>query len=265
MLRTRILTAFVLGSLVLGAIFLLPALWAAAVLGVLWILGGWEWGAFARLGSGGRVIYAGLVAVAVVSAPWWVGREPVLEGLLATATVWWLLAFAALLGGYRRIPASIVAVAGLLVLLPSWAMLAYLLSVPGHGAALTFTALLLVWAADIGAFFFGRRLGRVKLAPVVSPGKTWEGVAGGAGTALVAGALAAAWLPVGWTLHAAIAVLTALISVVGDLTVSLGKRNVGLKDSGALLPGHGGVLDRIDSLTAALPAYVLLLHLAEVL
>jgi phosphatidate cytidylyltransferase len=99
-------------------------------------------------------------------------------------------------------------------------------------------------------------LGRTKLAPAVSPGKTWEGVTGGLITAGVAAALMASWLGLPVSRLVILAIGTALISVLGDLTQSMFKRNVGLKDSGKLLPGHGGVLDRIDSLTAAVPAYV---------
>jgi phosphatidate cytidylyltransferase len=116
--------------------------------------------------------------------------------------------------------------------------------------------LLIVWAADVGAYVFGRLLGRTKLAPAVSPGKTWEGVTGGLLLAGVAAGAAAAWVGLPTNRLVVLGVLTALVSVLGDLTQSMFKRNVGLKDSGRLLPGHGGVLDRIDSLTAAVPAFV---------
>ena len=142
------------------------------------------------------------------------------------------------------------------MLLPSWALLVRLHGEGALGAELAFTLLVIVWAADVGAYAFGRLLGRTKLAPAVSPGKTWEGVTGGLVTAGLAAALAAPWLelPVGRLV--VLGVATALISVLGDLTQSMFKRNVGLKDSGKLLPGHGGVLDRIDSLTAAVPVLV---------
>jgi phosphatidate cytidylyltransferase len=117
------------------------------------------------------------------------------------------------------------------------------------------TVLAIVWAADVGAYAFGRWLGRTKLAPAVSPGKTWEGVAGGLLLAGVAAGLAAPWLDLPVARLAGLGVVTALASVLGDLTQSMFKRNAGLKDSGKLLPGHGGVLDRIDSLTAAIPVF----------
>jgi phosphatidate cytidylyltransferase len=120
-----------------------------------------------------------------------------------------------------------------------------------------------VWAADIGAYFVGRLLGRHKLAPKVSPGKTWEGVAGGMAGSLAVGVAGAYWFGIPAILLAPLAVVCGLVSVIGDLTVSVFKRNAKLKDSGWLLPGHGGVLDRIDSLTAAGPWLALGLQLAS--
>jgi phosphatidate cytidylyltransferase len=127
------------------------------------------------------------------------------------------------------------------------------------------TLLVIVWAADVGAYAIGRWLGRVKLAPKVSPGKTWEGVTGGVLLAALAAWAAAVLLGLPAAPLIGLGIATALASVVGDLTVSMFKRNVGLKDSGTLLPGHGGVLDRIDSLTAAVPIFALGLKLAGLL
>ena len=144
--------------------------------------------------------------------------------------------------------------AGWLVLVPAGAALAALHARPG-GPALVMTLLAVVWAADSGAWLAGRRFGRTRLAPRVSPGKTWEGVAGGLLAGAAAGAAAAWWFPLtSWVLLLA-AVLAAGASVVGDLYESLCKRRAGVKDSGRLLPGHGGLLDRIDGLTAAAPVY----------
>src|SRR5690606_473075 len=157
----------------------------------------------------------------------------------------------------RRLPLAPVAAAGYAALLPAWAALTHLHGVVALGPQLAMTVLALVWAADTGAYFTGRSLGRTKLAPAVSPGKTWEGVAGGVVTAGIVSAVAAVWtgLPLGTLVT--VGAVTALVSVLGDLTVSIGKRNVGLKDSGRLLPGHGGMLDRIASLPAAAPIFVL--------
>lgn len=263
MLGARIITAIVFGAAITGAILFAPSSVAAVVLGILWLAGVWEWGGFARLPAAGRAGYTALFAALAASLTWL--GDDALRVLLAAALAWWLVALVLVLRYPRSFSSTFVALAGVVVLLPSWALLVRLHSEGALGAELAFTLLLIVWAADVGAYAFGRLLGRTKLAPAVSPGKTWEGVSGG----LLAGALvgvAAAWLldlPVGVLI--AIAVATAAISVLGDLNVSLFKRNVGLKDSGRLLPGHGGVLDRIDSLTAALPIFALGLELAGLL
>ena len=146
------------------------------------------------------------------------------------------------------------ALAGWLVLAPAGAALAAVHARPG-GAALAMTVLAVVWAADSGAWFCGRRFGRTRLAPAVSPGKTWEGVAGGLAAGAAVGAAAAWWLSLPAPGIVLAALLAAGASVVGDLYESLCKRRAGVKDSGRLLPGHGGLLDRIDGLTAAAPVY----------
>jgi phosphatidate cytidylyltransferase len=127
----------------------------------------------------------------------------------------------------------------------------------GNGEQLFLFLLVLVWAADIGAFFAGRRFGRVKLAPRVSPNKTWEGVLGGVVAGLIAAVAGSVWFGFAKGPFIALCVAVVLASIVGDLTESMFKRFAGLKDSGKVLPGHGGVLDRIDSVTAAVPFYVL--------
>ena len=174
-------------------------------------------------------------------------------GRRAVARVWWLVAFVAILTYPRSFEPGSVAAIGLIVLVPSWLTLIVLHGFEPMGRALAMTVLLIVWAADIGAYGIGRWLGRVKLAPKVSPGKTWEGVTGGVAAAAVVAWAAAVLLGLPPVPLIAVGIATALVSVVGDLTVSMFKRNVGLKDSGTLLPGHGGVMDRIDSLTAAVP------------
>jgi len=147
---------------------------------------------------------------------------------------------------------------GLWVLLPTWVGFSVLRE---SGAAWLLFVLLLVWGADIGAYFVGRALGRHKLAPRVSPGKTWEGVAGGLMVTALLAIVFASWQSLGVAgglmLMLATAVVT-LVSVLGDLLESMLKRHRGIKDSSQLLPGHGGVLDRVDSLTAAVPLFALL-------
>lgn len=254
MLAARIFTALIFGTAMTAAILFAPTPVTAGVLALLWLAGVWEWTAFAQLPTAGRVGYTGLFAVAMALG-WWLDGQG-LTFVVGAAVVWWLFALVLVVRYPRSFSSTFVALAGIVVLLPSWALLVRLHREGALGAELAFTLLVIVWAADVGAYAFGRLLGRTKLAPAVSPGKTWEGVTGGLLTAGLAAGLAAAWL--GLPVHrlVVLGVATALISVLGDLTQSMFKRNVGLKDSGKLLPGHGGVLDRIDSLTAAVPAFV---------
>lgn len=256
MLMQRIVTGAALVAVVVGAVVALPGILAGLVLGLFWLLGVREWAGFARLERLGRIAY--VVAFALLM--WLVGRyglgHSVMRVTLAVTLVWWLVAFYAVLTYPRRIPMGVVLAAGVPALLPAWWLFAYLHSAAPMGRRLLLAALVIVWAADIGAFLIGRWIGRVKLAPRVSPGKTWEGVFGGVGFAAVAGAIAGRLLGESALQFAALAIASAIASVIGDLTVSMFKRNVGLKDSGALLPGHGGVLDRVDSLTSAVAVFV---------
>ncbi len=253
MLITRIITAAFYGVAITAAVLFLPTAGVAAVFGALWLAGAWEWAGFARLRTGGHVVYTALFAAAMVAV--WFSDHALALWMLAVALVFWLLAVGAVLKFPRSFAAGIVVVSGFIVLLPSWWLLVRLHGSVPHGRGLAMTLLAIVWAADVGAYAFGRWLGRTKLAPAVSPGKTWEGMAGGVLLAALAAGIAAACLDLPVARLAALGVVTALVSVLGDLTQSMFKRNVGLKDSGKLLPGHGGVLDRIDSLTAAIPVF----------
>jgi phosphatidate cytidylyltransferase len=255
LLATRIITAILLGGAFTAAVLWLPTPAAAGLLGLLWLAGAWEWAGFARLHGALRLGYVALLAI---------GMSPVLVAFgpgaatvtLAIALLWWAVALGAIVTYPHRFAMSAAALAGLVVLWPSWVLLAQLHGSEPLGRELTMVLLVIVWSADVGAYTIGRWLGRVKLAPAVSPGKTWEGVGGGVAFAAAAAVCAAVLLELPMLALVSLAVATALVSVVGDLTVSMFKRNVGLKDSGKLLPGHGGVLDRIDSLTAAVPAFV---------
>jgi phosphatidate cytidylyltransferase len=255
MLAARIFTAVVFGAAVTAALLFAPSPVTAGVLALLWLAGVWEWAAFANLPVAGRAGYT-IVFAAAMAAGWpWLDDRGLAIVLLA-ALAWWVFALVLVLRYPRSFSPTFVAFAGVLVLLPSWTLLVRLHRDGALGAELAFTLLVIVWAADVGAYAAGRLLGRTKLAPAVSPGKTWEGVTGGLVTAGLAAGIAAAWLDLPASRLVVLGVATALISVLGDLTQSMFKRNVGLKDSGTLLPGHGGVLDRIDSLTAAVPAFV---------
>ncbi len=254
MLAARIATGLVFGVAITAAFLYAPSPVTAAVLALLWLAGVWEWAAFAQLPTALRVAYT-LVFAAAMGLAWWLNGQG-FELLLVAAGLWWLFALILVVRYPRNFTPAFVALAGIVVLLPSWALLVRLHRDGTLGAELAFTLLLIVWAADVGAYAFGRLFGRTKLAPAVSPGKTWEGVTGGLVIAGLAAGIAAIWLDLSVSRFVVLGIATALISVLGDLTQSMFKRNVGLKDSGKLLPGHGGVLDRIDSLTSAVPAFV---------
>jgi phosphatidate cytidylyltransferase len=263
LLITRIITALVLGGVVTAAVLFLPTSVAVAVFAALWTAGGWEWGGMARLETRGRLVFVA-VLLALMATTFTVPSRVVADAMLAVALVWWAVALIAVLRYPLKFAAPFVIVAGGLVLVPSWALLAWLHGGGELGRGLTMTVLVIVWAADIGAYAAGRLFGRVKLAPQVSPGKTWEGVTGGVVLAAVAAWAAARLLDLPAPALVWLGIASALVSVLGDLTASMFKRQAGLKDSGRLLPGHGGVMDRIDSLTAAVPVFVLGLKLAGV-
>jgi phosphatidate cytidylyltransferase len=252
MLLTRIVTGVIFGTAMTAALLFAPPLVAAAVLGALWVAGAWEWGGLANVGAPLRLGYTLVLGAAMVLGVQRLGDDAA-RLVLIVALAWWLVALVLVIRFPQRFGPAFVAVAGIVTLWPSYVLLVRL---HDNGAGLAFAVLVIVWAADIGAYAFGRLLGRTKLAPAVSPGKTWEGVTGGVLTAGLAAGGAALQLGVPVAALVALGVATALVSVLGDLSQSMFKRNVGLKDSGKLLPGHGGVLDRIDSLTAAVPAFV---------
>jgi phosphatidate cytidylyltransferase len=263
LIKTRVITGALLGvALVVTVLFLSTPL-MATIVGMLWVIGAWEWGGLARLNTAARLAYAAVCAAGMAAALRWADADAAFV-ILVIALAWWTLAFIAVLTFPREFAMSAVAVVGFVVLLPSWFLFVRLHGAGPLGHELAMTVLAIVWAADVGAYTFGRWLGRVKLAPAVSPGKTWEGVSGGVLAAAAAAWLAAYWLGLPGAAMVGIGIATALVSVVGDLAVSVFKRNVGLKDTGTLLPGHGGVMDRIDSLTAAIPVFVLGLRAAGI-
>ena len=253
MLKQRVITALIAVAVLLVVLFLVPARVAEAVIALLVLAGGWEWSGFlGRDSKETRIAYVVVLAVALGLVTW---QAPTINGVLfQVALAWWVGALIWIFFYPTEIPGAIRWIGGLLVLVPLYNALIVLYHVSPF---ILLGALLIVWAADTGAFVAGKLFGRVKLAPQISPGKTWEGVVGGLVTVGVL-ALAAAGLS-----DAKVAVLVpfclavACASVVGDLTVSMFKRTAGVKDSGSLFPGHGGVLDRIDSVAAAAPLFAL--------
>ncbi len=261
MLRTRVVTGCILGALLLLGLFLLPPFWAVLAFGLVFTIGAWEWAGFGALRSlVGRALYTLIVALTLLFSWRWTADSGHLIVLLSAACAWWVIAFfwLSLAPAWHR--PALTLVCGIAVLAPPFVALARLqISAPGfaRGPLLVLWLVLMVCAADIGAYFAGRAFGRHKLAPRVSPGKTWEGAVGGlCAVALIAagGAVYFGLLPLAVV---AFGCGVGIFSIVGDLTESMFKRAAALKDSGTLLPGHGGLLDRIDSVTAAAPLYAL--------
>ncbi|HXQ64811.1 MAG TPA: phosphatidate cytidylyltransferase [Steroidobacteraceae bacterium] len=260
MLKVRVATAAVLAALVLVVLFALPAGAGIACIAIALLAGSWEWARFAGLTRpAGRLLY--VLASAALAAVAWERTQfgPSLQLLLTAAAGWWCVAFLWLALKPHAINHAAAAVAGFCVLVPAWVGIGRLLLVaePVRGAAWLFYMLLLVWAADIGAYFTGHHFGRIKLAPEISPGKTWEGLIGGVLAGLAVAASGAVYFRYPPLPFVALGLVVVLASVVGDLTESMFKRFAGLKDSGSVLPGHGGLLDRIDSITSSVPFFVL--------
>ena len=276
MLKQRVITGLIMAGIFLAAIIFLPLPGLALLLGILVSMGAWEWTRLAGLNSSVARVFYVLVLVAVLGALYsycQLGNDPSQEQvqpILGVACLWW--SFAMLwVKGY---PASAVlwrtvamrCLMGQLILAPAWMSAVFLLSFP-RGGMLLVVMVLVVAAADIGAYFSGKRFGKHKLAVLVSPAKTWEGFWGGIICCVLLAVLLWYLLPdqaahISLGSVVAVTVTTALASVVGDLTVSMVKRESGVKDSGSLLPGHGGMLDRLDSLCGAAPVFALGLLLA---
>lgn len=261
-MKQRVITALLLAPLVLAGILWLPASVLMALVAAALLAGVWEWTRLIGIGShAGRALI--LLAHAALMA-WlaWNGWPALFPWVALAGVVWWLAALA-----WLRVPAfgkadtpanrALKLGIGALLVIPAWCAFALL---HADGAAWALYGLMLVWAADTFAYFAGRRFGGARLAPGISPGKTWAGFWGGLfGVVVLALAMAPvlgvalAQLPV----LVGISLVAGLASVLGDLFESLIKRQAGAKDSGALLPGHGGVLDRIDSIVAALPVFAI--------
>lgn len=267
MLKTRIITALILAPIAIGGVFFLPPVGFAIFTAALIALGAWEWAnmagltaQFARVGYSTAILLL-LAALYTTTA----------QGVLWLASLWWLVGFG-LVAYYPKgsthwglVPVR--AAMGLLVLVPAWVGLNYLRSgelkfgLTDNNLLLILYVFALVWVADIGAYFSGRKFGKAKLASQVSPGKSWAGVWGGLAAVAVFAWVVSQTLGAGAGQSVAlivISVVTAAVSVLGDLFESMLKRFRGIKDSSRLLPGHGGIMDRIDSLTAAIPIFTLL-------
>lgn len=257
MLKARILTAAVLVVLLVGVVLCLPPLATVVVVTAIVLVGAWEWSTFLRKPTLIlRTLYLAVVAV-LLPLIWQATQTRAgIAIVLAVAVAWWLVAFAWLVLAPHRAARWSAALAGWLALVPAWAALMRLRLDAPRGAQWTLFVLVLVWVADIGAFFVGRRFGKIRLAPRVSPGKTWEGLLGGVAASALVAIAGAEWFGVPASFFVPLCLITVAFSVIGDLTESLLKRFAGLKDSGTLFPGHGGIMDRIDSVTGAAPVLV---------
>lgn len=279
MLKERVLSAIVMIALVCSALFLFSPFYFVLALGVVATLGVWEWTQFPKLKTVWRFVVTAISATFlflwIFSQADYLNAGRVFEGyaepLLLVGVIWWFVAFFMVISYPDS--AKIWGKSLVLQLIFAFnALVPFLIAVsalrlenynanPLHGVQLLLYVFVLVWAADSGAYFAGRAFGKHKLAPKVSPGKTWQGVIGGV---ITAGVLAAIFISLAGEslfMHGTLTSLTALsvatvaISVLGDLTESMFKRESGIKDSSNLIPGHGGILDRIDSLLAAAPFF----------
>lgn len=277
MLKQRIITALILAPLVIAGIFLLPFPAFVFALAAITMVGFWEWTQFVDAKSrwGAMLLPAVALGASIIIMPTDAATLSSLaqshQLMLLVGGVWWLIAS----GLAVTYPSSsslwskatiLKYLFGLLTLIPFFWSILMLRAVnyaesPYHGAKLVLLVCFLVWAADSGAYFSGKRFGKHKMAPAVSPNKTIEGLLGGAALAVLVTWGGAALMGIPFSSPGAlllIAVVTVVASVLGDLVESMFKRVAGIKDSGSILPGHGGILDRIDSLTAALPVFALL-------
>lgn len=265
MLNQRTITALILAPIGVAVVLLLPTV-ALAVFTATTVLSAlWEWSRMAGFAS--RPLRSAMIAlVALVLVLLWIVRnEAITAYLIGAGVAWWIVATIwlrnfAFGAAPTRENAAIKFGGGLLATLPAWVAMNSLHERPDHGPAWALVALVLVWGADTAAYFTGRRFGKTKLCPQISPNKTIAGVYGALACGAIVGAVAG-WLlgyrGLAWVALMALSLVTVVASIIGDLFESLIKRQAGVKDSGRLFPGHGGMFDRLDGVFAALPVFAL--------
>jgi len=270
MLKQRVITALILAPLFVWCVIALPTTYISLLFAAMITVGATEW--MRLMGEPaviGKYKFIGLIWLLMVLSAW-VSQHTMLFYLLLTiSALWWCYAVWLLQrysahvlqceaqGEMTQFSLSALPAIGVVLLVPTWIAMVVLHSISPYWLLLM---MVLIWGADTGAYFAGRAFGKRKLAPQVSPGKSWEGVAGAMAMTVVVALVGGVLLDVnGAALFGLVmlSLITVAFSIVGDLMESLMKRRVGVKDSGTLLPGHGGVLDRIDSLTAAAPIFAL--------
>ena len=259
MLKQRIITAVVLGAGIFSSALLLPNHWLAFIFALVTLVAAWEWAGLISLpGSPWKIMYVVSVALMLVVA--WT-RPEYADTVFLVAALWWA-GVVIMLAAYESSWLHtgwlqwLLGLSGFVVLVPAWLSLVFLHK---HHPALLIFLLALVCVSDISAYFAGKRFGKSKLAPSLSPGKSREGLWSALAASLmfaIPGMYVLGLDKAVWAYFICLCLMTVLIALVGDLYESLLKRRAGVKDSGTILPGHGGVLDRVDSLTAAAPGFM---------
>ena len=263
MLKSRLLTAFLMGPLILWAIYAMPENYFALFSFVLVSLGAWEWAAFAgweKPLQRGLFFLTNILLFGVVI---YLQNTDLNLTIVSLSLLWWLLCIPLLLTFpfkqnhllHKRVVKTFV---GIVLLSATLVSMMLIRNNPDYGSGFVLYLVLTIWFADSGAYFAGRSLGKVKLIPNVSPGKTWEGVAGAVAVTLIVALVSVNLLNIPSSLSVMfilVTFVTVVYSIVGDLSESMFKRMANIKDSGNLLPGHGGILDRIDSLMSAFPIF----------
>ena len=268
MLRNRIITASILIPVVIAIIFLLDAVWFSILMAVFVAIGAWEWAGLCKLSGQSKTLYS-LFIVCILFAIYRFDNSFLYSSIILIGVIYWALAVILIFTYQKQArlfthSSAMLMLIGMLLLIPMWSALTLLKSFSTNGASLIMYLMLLIWGADTAAYFVGKKWGKRKLASRVSPGKTWAGTLAGIGSSAV---IALCYIIVADMnladsgLFIGLSVVTVVGSVFGDLMESLVKREAGQKDSGSILPGHGGVMDRIDSLTAAVLSLCLLLFM----
>lgn len=267
MLETRVITALVIIPLLVSAVLLLSVKSLAFIFGVVIIIGAWEWSRLSGFTSMiSRLAYIALTIFIMLQSYNWIEQPKLLSYMLYAVFIWWLFAFLWLtITSPDKLLANVLNVyirglIGLILLVPAWLSLLALHTQGNNGPYLLLAFFILIWVADSGAYYSGKIFGCRKLAPVISPGKTIEGVYGALCAAFLASIIIALFLDYNFLqiiIFSSITLFCIIFSIIGDLFESVAKRNAGIKDSGTFFPGHGGVMDRIDSLTSAAPLFLL--------
>ena len=271
MLKYRLLTAFLMGPIILWGIFSLPEFWFSFAAVILVTIGAWEWSAFVGLTKSLERTLFVLFNVALYLSVLYLQNSSINYAVIYSSAAWWLISIPLLLTFpfkdnhflHLNFAKGLV---GVVLLLATLISMVLIRSNPNYGPEFVLYIILIIWFADSGAYFAGRTFGKNKLIPKVSPGKTWEGVIGALVVTVASSIIAIDILNIpspDSVFFVLVTFVTVVYSIVGDLSESMFKRMSDIKDSGHILPGHGGILDRIDSLMSALPIFFIGLLLME--